>query len=116
MGNSVHYEQGVQCISATFVREDHWFQNSSTFHWRFAESAGQVRTNTSAIESAAVPNQAQSSGLDSMAVGHITQAAGAPLIALENEMINMISTLHLAFRKLASKSKTFVSLAMSSAV
>lgn len=51
----------------------------------------------------------------SMAAGHITQAAVAPLFALENEMINMISTLHLAFRRLASKSKTFVSLPASSA-
>lgn len=43
-----------------------------------------------------------------MAVGHVTQAAVAPLIAFENEMINMISTLHLVFRKLASKSKAFL--------
>lgn len=45
-----------------------------------------------------------------MAAGHVTRAAVAPLIALENEMINMISTLHLAFQKLFTKSKTFVSL------
>lgn len=109
----------MQCIGALFVREDHCFQNYTTFHGRFAESASQVRKPTSA---AAVPNQAQSSELrppaesHSMAPGHVAPAAVAPLIALENEMINMISTLHLAFRRLASKSKTFVSLPAPSAV
>lgn len=73
----------------------------------------------SAHQPAADPNQAQSSGLllrASMAVGPITRAAVAPLMVFENELINMVSTLHLAFRKLASKSKTFVSLPVSSAV
>lgn len=55
-------------------------------------------------------------GSRSMAAGHISQAAVAPLLALQHDMITMISTLHLAFRKLASKSKSFVSLPVSSAV
>lgn len=55
-------------------------------------------------------------GSHSMAARHISQAAVAPLIALEHDMMSMISTLHLAFRKLASKSKSFVSLPVSSAV
>lgn len=55
-------------------------------------------------------------GSRSMAAGHISQAAVVPLIALEHDMITMISTLRLAFRKLASKSKSFASLPVSSAV
>lgn len=108
MGILVGYEQEVQL----FVGEDRCFQNYTTFHGRFAESASQVRKPTSA---AAVPNQAGSSELrppaerHSMAPGHVTPAAVAPLIALENEMLNMISALHLAFRRLASKSKASAS-------
>lgn len=85
-----------------------------------AESVHQVHKHTSTIRKPAAHNQGQSSGLllgaAAMAAGHLSQAAVAPLVALEHEVINMISTLHLAFRTLASKSKSFPSLRVSSAV